>query len=243
MTVAAIEAAAAVAWPAMESATLGAWTLLAGDGFSRRRNSAVPAGPMPVDLERRIADVAEWYRVRALPTLFRINPLCDSDIDDVLADHGFSIEAPTLVMRRSIEAGQSVRDIVESPVPTNAWISQETDALGIEVSLIGPWLATVARVPGPAVFVTPVAADSPVGAGLGVAVGDYLGVFEVVVDPAHRRQGHATRMMDALHRFGASAGASTAFLQVLEDDNRAMSLYRSLGYEVSHRYWYRRAGT
>ena len=240
MTVAAIEAAAAVAWPATESTTRGAWTLFAGDGFSRRRNSAVPAGPLPGDLERRIADVTEWYRVRALPTLFRINPLCDPGIDDVLADRGLSVEASTLVMRRSIEAGQAVRDVAESPVATDDWISAEIDALGIEASLIGPWLATIARVPGPAAFVSPVAAGSSVGAGLGVAVGDYLGVFEVVVDPAYRRQGHATRMMAALHRFGASTGASTAFLQVLEDDDRAISLYRSLGYEVSHRYWYRR---
>ena len=242
MTVAAIEAAATVAWPATESTALGTWTLFSGDGFSRRRNSAVPAGPAPVDLERRVADVAEWYRVRALPTLFRINPLCDPDVDKVLADDGFSIEAPTLVMCRSIEPGQAVPDIVESPVATDGWISGEIDALGIEASLIGPWLATIARVPGPAAFVTPVVADSPVGAGLGVAVGDYLGVFEVVVDPAHRRQGHATRMMAAVHCFGASTSASTAFLQVLEDDDRAISLYRSLDYEVSHRYWYRRSG-
>ena len=79
------------------------------------------------------------------------------------------------------------------------------------------------------------------GAGLGVVVGDHLGVFEVVVDPSHRRQGHATRIMDSLHAFGAREGASTAFLQVLEDDERAIALYRSLGYEVSHHYWYRRS--
>jgi ribosomal protein S18 acetylase RimI-like enzyme len=240
MKVAAIEAAAAIAWPATESTTLGAWTLLAGDGFSRRRNSAVPAGPAPVDLERRLAAVAEWYRVRSLPTLFRINPLCAPDVDVVLADKGFSLEAPTLVMHRSIEALGPVGDMFESPVATDDWISAEIDALGIEASQIGPWLATLAKVPSPARFVSPLVEGLPVGAGLGVAVGDYLGVFEVVVDPAHRRQGHATRMMRALHTFGVRSGATAVFLQVLENDERAISMYRSLGYEVSHRYWYRR---
>lgn len=241
MTVEAIEAAAAIAWPPTESTTIGEWTLAAGDGFSRRRNSAVPAGPVPDDLERRLADVAEWYRVRALPTIFRINPTCDPVIDAVLADIGYSIDAPTLVMRREVEPSGQVRDVLESPVATDDWISAEIGAMGIDPSQAGPWLATLARIPGPMSFVSPAVAGLPVGAGLGVVVGDHLGVFEVVVDPAHRRQGHATRMMEALHAFGARSGAATAFLQVLENDERAFGLYQSLGYEVSHRYWYRRS--
>ncbi|MGB9358453.1 MAG: N-acetyltransferase [Acidimicrobiia bacterium] len=241
MTVPAIEAAAAAAWPATESTTLGSWTLLAGDGFSRRRNSAVPAGPVPDDLERRLDDVAEWYRVRALPTIFRITPLCAPMIDDELAKAGYAVEAPTLVMHRRTERGDAIPGVLESPVATDDWISAELDALGIDPSQVGPWLATLAKVPGPAAFVSATVAGRPVGAGLGVVVGDHLGVFEVVVDPSHRRQGHATRIMDSLHAFGARGGASTAFLQVLEDDERAIALYRSLGYEVSHRYWYRRS--
>jgi ribosomal protein S18 acetylase RimI-like enzyme len=240
MTVEAIEAASAVAWPATESTTLGEWTLFAGGGFSRRRNSAVPAGPAPEDLERRLAEVAEWYRVRALPTLFRINPLCDPDVDTVLADCGFSIEAPTLVMCRSIEDGRPVRDVIEAPAATDEWVSAGKSALGIEPALVPSWLATLARVPGPAVFAMPTADGAPVGAAFGVAVGTYLGVFEVAVEASHRRKGHATRTMEALHHFGVRCGATTAFLQVLENDDRAISMYRSLGYEFSHRYWYRR---
>ena len=79
MTVPAIEAAAAAAWPATESTTLGSWTLLAGDGFSRRRNSAVPAGPVPDDLERRLDDVAEWYRVQSLADDFPDHSLVRPD--------------------------------------------------------------------------------------------------------------------------------------------------------------------
>ena len=108
MTVQSIEAAAAVAWPPTESLTLGSWKLSAGDGFSRRRNSAVPAGPLPEDLERRLSDVGEWYRVRGLPALYRITPLCNSSVDDVLADRGLVLEAPTLVLSRSLEPTELV---------------------------------------------------------------------------------------------------------------------------------------
>lgn len=241
MTVQSIEAAAAVAWPPTESLTLGSWKLSAGDGFSRRRNSAVPTGPLPENVARRLSDVDAWYRVRGLPTLYRITPSCDAAIDNVLADRGLVLEAPTLVMSKHLKAAEPVEGVTESPVATRAWVETETDALGIDRSSIGPWLATIAMVPSPASFVVDTHDGEPVGAGLGVVVGTLLGVFEIVVRPEYRRRGHAGRIMAALHRFGMREGAQRVFLQVLEDDDRAITLYRSLGYEVSHRYWYRRA--
>ena len=241
MTVQSIEAAAAVAWPPKESLTLGSWELSAGDGFSRRRNSAVPAGPLPENLERRFSDVGEWYRVRGLPTLYRITPLCDTAVDDVLTDRGLVLEAPTLVMSRSLVATDLVEGVAESPVVTDTWVETELAALGIDRSSIGPWLATIAAVPSPASFVVAVDGGESAGAGFGVVVDALLGVFEIVVRPEYRRRGHARRLMAALHQFGRREGARRAFLQVLEDDEPAIDLYRSLGYEVSHRYWYRRA--
>ena len=240
MTVQSIEAAAAVAWPPTESLTLGSWKLSAGDGFSRRRNSAVPSGPVPDDLERRLTDVAEWYRVRGLPTLYRMTPGCDAAVDDILADRELVLEAPTLVMSRSLDSVESVGGVAESPVVTDAWVEAELAALGIDRSMVGPWLATIVTVPSPVSFVVPVDDGEPAGAGFGVVVDALLGVFEVAVRPEYRRRGHAGRIMAALHRFGIREGARSVFLQVLEDDDRAIALYRSLGYEVSHRYWYRR---
>ena len=241
MTVQSIEVAAAVAWPPTELLMLGSWKLSAGDGFSRRRNSAVPAGPLPEDLERRFSDVGEWYRVRGLPTLYRITPLCDTAVDDILADRGLVLECPTLVMSRSLEATELVEVVAESPVVTDTWVETELAALGIERSSIGPWLGTIATVPSPASFVVAIDDGESVGAGFGVVVDALLGVFEIVVRPEYRRRGHAGRLMAALHQFGTRVGAQRAFLQVLEDDESAIALYRSLGYEVSHRYWYRRA--
>ena len=241
MTVQSIEVAAAVAWPPTELLMLGSWKLSAGDGFSRRRNSAVPAGPLPEDLERRFSDVGEWYRVRGLPTLYRITPLCDTAVDDILADRGLVLECPTLVMSRSLEATELVEVVAESPVVTDTWVETELAALGIERSSIGPWLGTIATVPSPASFVVALDDGESVGAGFGVVVDALLGVFEIVVRPEYRRRGHAGRLMAALHQFGTRVGAQRAFLQVLEDDKSAIALYRSLGYEVSHRYWYRRA--
>jgi len=241
MSIAAIESAAEVAWPPLERALLGEWRLSAGHGFSRRRNSAVPAGPLPDDLNRRMNEVADWYTTRGLDPLYRVTPLCDPAIDDALAQRGFSLEDPVLVMTRSLSDDRTPDGIVATPGATDEWITAELDALGIDRSLVDPWLATIQGVPSPARFVMSTHGSDPVGAGFGVVVENLLGVFEMAVRPDQQRRGHATEMMSALHSFGSREGAEQAYLQVVEDSDVAVSLYRSVGYEVSHRYWYRRA--
>lgn len=241
MSIQAIEQAAATAWPPGDHAVLGEWRLSAGDGFSRRRNSAVPAGPLPDDLNGRLDDVADWYISRGLDPLYRITPLCDPMIDSALEERGFLPEDPVLVMTRSLFEDERADEIVGSPTATDDWIATELDALGIALSLVDPWIAAVGSVPSPASFVVSTHGSEAVGAGFGVIVEDLLGVFEMAVRPDRRRRGHAKEMMAALHSFGYRGGAEQAYLQVVEDNAVAVDLYRSIGYEVSHRYWYRRA--
>ncbi len=240
MTIEAIERVAASSWPTAERTTVGEWVLSAGDGFSRRRNSAAPCGPLPGDVERRLDDVAAWYTVRGLSPLYRITPTCDPAIDRILDERGYRLEAPVSVMTRALDGVEPVLGVASSPVATEAWVATELEALDVDRSLAGPWLATIAAVPSPASFVTSLGDDGAAGAGFGVVGEGLLGVFEVAVRPGERRRGHAKRIMEALHAFGAREGATRAFLQVAEDNDPALNLYRALGYEPLYRYWYRR---
>lgn len=241
MSIAAIERAAEHSWPASERTTMGEWVLSASDGFSRRRNSAVPAGQVTDSLEERLDAVTAWYTERKLPTLYRVTPLCDPRIDTVLDQRGFSIEDPVLVMVRELPVDELSGRIVSLSVPTDGWAAIECEALGIDRTLFRPWLSAIRAVPQPACFVIAMDGSRPVGAGFGAISDGLLGVFEVAVLPDARLRGHARRMMSALHSFGNRGGAEQAYLQVVEENDAAVDLYRSIGYEVSHRYWYRRA--
>ncbi len=220
---------------------MGEWVLSAGDGFSRRRNSAVPVGSVPTNIDQRLVDVASWYNARGLESLYRITPLCDPGIDRTLADHGYILEAPTQVMVRGLESLGRSDKVVGECSATETWISAELEAVGVDRSVIGPWLATIEAVPSPSLFVHATDGEETVGAGFGVLGGGFIGVFEVAVRPEHRRRGHARRMMDALHSWGYGLGAQQAFLQVVEENDAALGLYRSIEYEPAYRYWYRRA--
>ena len=64
--------------------------------------------------------------------------------------------------------------------------------------------------------------------------GDWLGIHDVVVEPAYRRRGLARRVLSALLDWGAERGATTVWLHVQTDNEPAMTLYDGLGFTVHH---------
>ncbi|PZE35425.1 GNAT family N-acetyltransferase [Curtobacterium sp. MCPF17_031] len=58
-------------------------------------------------------------------------------------------------------------------------------------------------------------------------------VFEVEVDPAHRRQGHARRALELAHEVARAEGATSIGLNVFGYNTGARHLYEELGYEVA----------
>jgi N-acetylglutamate synthase len=64
--------------------------------------------------------------------------------------------------------------------------------------------------------------------------GDWLGLHALVVDPAHRRQGLATQVIADLLDWGASQGATTAWLHVETDNEAAIRLYEGLDFVTHH---------
>ncbi len=74
--------------------------------------------------------------------------------------------------------------------------------------------------------------------GLAAVRDDWWGVRSVEVAPEHRRQGLALRVMAALAEWGAEQGATTAYLQVLADNDPALALYARLGFRTHHVHRY-----
>jgi GNAT superfamily N-acetyltransferase len=66
----------------------------------------------------------------------------------------------------------------------------------------------------------------------------WAGFASVATAAEHRRQGHALAMTAALTAWALSAGARSAYLQVLVDNEPARTLYRSMGFTEHHVYAY-----
>ena len=59
-------------------------------------------------------------------------------------------------------------------------------------------------------------------------------VYDIEIEPAFRRQGHAERALQALEGIAAAAGASGVGLNVFADNAGAQALYRKLGYVTTN---------
>ncbi|MEU1242663.1 GNAT family N-acetyltransferase [Micromonospora parva] len=75
-----------------------------------------------------------------------------------------------------------------------------------------------------------------IGRGTVTGQGRWLGLSLIEVLPVARRQGLARRVINELAGWGASGGATHAFLQVEQRNEAAVALYQRLGFVTHHTY-------
>lgn len=236
-----IEGHAFSAWPAAAEEAAAGWILRASGGFSRRLNSVQPDSSTD-DLEARLSGAEAYYSKLGLPLIVRVTPSCLA-VDPLLADLGFTREAPTDVLITDIVAGSDSPSTEVMAAPTGSWLEAQADWLVITDR--EPWedILRRAAAAGRAGFGLLLDGNAPVAAGLAVRRDDWVGLFEITVDPVRRGRGFGRAITQDLMAWGESAGAPRSYLQVPQSALVARKLYDSLGFTCLYTYWYRRAPT
>src|SRR4051794_40882534 len=85
------------AWPALKTVHLDGWLLRAAGGETRRPNSVNMFGPSTLALANKIVAAETIYRDWRLPCIFRMTPLVDAEIGEMLTERGYSTEGGTFV--------------------------------------------------------------------------------------------------------------------------------------------------
>ena len=67
---------------------------------------------------------------------------------------------------------------------------------------------------------------------LGLGSPTYLYVSNLAIDQGHRRQGIATALLEECDQLARQWGFSETYLHVLENNQGARRLYRTVGYET-----------
>ncbi len=203
---------------------------------------AVLAHGVNQQIEDRVTLAERFYVEHDALTRFQVCPACPEDLDAVLAERGYRLEAPIALLVTkggtptpcTAAAGVSVR-IEESP--TAGWVhvlnaSQHKDAAEAERRMI-------ARVRLPSAFVTAYYAGEPVGIGRAVADGDWTGVFHMVTVPHARGRGIARLVLHSISQWAQSSDAPKLYLQVEHSNTVARRLYAATGFEHLANYHYR----
>ncbi len=209
-------------WDGQESVPLGEWVLRSAapyDGRLRRRaNSVLAMGDPGVSFPVAAAAVRSFYADRHQPALAQVEVGSDSEAG--LHDLGWAslgsgtayfLLAPVALAVRSCNARLRALARRSDAAEEDPTARDKEEGNRVEVT-IGDGRAR----------------------GRAALDGDWLGLYDVVVDPAHRRRGLATAVLAELLDWGASQGALTAWLHVEVENAAALSLYEGLGFRTHH---------
>jgi ribosomal protein S18 acetylase RimI-like enzyme len=240
-TVRAFEERSFNAWPARQTILLNGWLFRLSGGYTKRANSVNAAQPgASFDGVRSAAEA--FYGRHGLPAVFRLSPLAPPEADRELALAGYALFDPTQVARASLAGAAPHPSVRIDTAPSPAWLEGIAAAQGVGPPQDRLHHAMVRAIALPAAFATLHEAGEAIGFGLAVLERGAVGCYDIVVSPGRRRRGHGRALTQALMHWGREAGATSAYLQVREQNEAARRLYAELGFEDLYRYHYRVPG-
>jgi ribosomal protein S18 acetylase RimI-like enzyme len=240
-TVRALEERSFNAWPARQTILLNGWLFRLSGGYTKRANSVNAAQPgAPFEGVRRAAEA--FYGRHGLPAVFRLSPLAPPEADRELAQAGYALCDPTQVACASLAAAASHPCVRIDTAPSPAWLEGIAAAHGAGPPQDELHHAMVRAIAWPAGFATLHEDGEAIGFGLAVLERGAVGFYDIVVSPRRRRSGHGRALTQALMHWGREACATSAYLQVREQNDAARRLYGDLGFEDLYRYHYRVPG-
>ncbi|WP_284415618.1 GNAT family N-acetyltransferase [Acidovorax sp. SUPP3334] len=236
----ALEERAFNAWPARQTVLHQGWVFRLAGGFTKRANSVnALEACAPFTGVREAAEAL--YARHDLRPVFRISPLAGADAEAALAEAGYTVFEPTWVMQAALPSkGALPQPCVDlATTPSAEWLDGFAAANGVAAANHAIHHAMVQSIALPCAFATLHQGGQAVGFGLAVRERGAVGLFDIVVAPAHRGRGHGRALVRGLMEWGRAGGAETAYLQVREGNAVARGLYAALGFTDAYRYHYR----
>jgi GNAT superfamily N-acetyltransferase len=227
------------AWAPLEQEEDDGWVLRAAGGISLRANSVWPRAALGGrSLDGRIDAAEKFYRERGLRPCFQLSPASEPpELPLALDRRGYRAHTATDVMISSTGA-RPPRGHVELLATADVdWSGVMLGAADDPEDSRGR-LDIIERLTLPRVHALLRQDGVPAAIGLGVADGDWVGLYAMRTLPSRRRQGLARQVVAALLGWGASRGARRAYLQVEHDNEPALALYRSFGFRREYGYRY-----
>ncbi len=230
------------AWPALDTMLYDGWVLGFADGYTRRANSVNPVFNSTIEVNTKISFCERIYAQRGLRTIFKLTGnVFPADLDAVLENRGYEREAETSVQTLNLNSISPSADarVKIGEVVDDIWLDAffrmseaDTKHRNTLKAMLGKNFhgRCIARIQD---------GGSIVACGIGATEDTSVGLFDIIVDKRLRGRGLGRAVTEGILAWAKNAGAETAYLQVMVDNDVARALYRKLGFMEAYRYWYR----
>ncbi|MEJ7670038.1 MAG: GNAT family N-acetyltransferase [Casimicrobiaceae bacterium] len=219
------------------------WLLRLSPGRAKRARSVNAHFASTLPLARKIAYCELVYAERRLPALFRITPfVAPRELEAELIARGYQPFQPTLVQTLQLERPPDVAcpPDVEFAVPSvPEFVAAVGEMQAATAEQRAAHLERLAQSPLTTRVLLAFSGGRPMASGQAAIEEGLVGVFSVATEPSLRRRGIGSALTAALLTWAWERGAHTAYLQVAEDNHRARSMYRRLGFATAYTYHYR----
>ncbi|HYP39894.1 MAG TPA: GNAT family N-acetyltransferase [Chloroflexia bacterium] len=235
---------AANAWPALVSQQLEGWRMRATNNVTRRANSVLTNGIMP-SYGGWLDEITDFYRRQSLPVRFQVSDASPSELDPLLDELGYTSEGGSTVQTARcfdvLERSASLAgyDIASYNSLDDTWLDSFLEIEGIGEEKKETYWLIMSRI-GPRVHFVQICLDSKV-AGIGMAVSErgWSGLFNIATRAEYRRRGIGGQVVRSLAEWSLQTGAQDLYLQVMLNNQAALSLYGRLGFAPLYNYHYR----
>jgi GNAT superfamily N-acetyltransferase len=237
-----IEETSLKAWPALEQDFYDGWILRFSKGYSKRANSVNALYLSTLDVSKKVDYCEKAYKERGLPPIFRVTPFFSPhNLDQFLDNRGYKRIDPTWVFTLELAHHPiSPNPKVEfQPLNLDEWIEIFCRFREEEIEKHLTHIEILKSIPTPKVFAGLLSEGEYVACGIGTIVEHNFGLFDLITDPAQRRQGHGTDLVMSMLSWAKEKEARLAFLQVVERNFPAFNLYKNFGFTKTYPYWYR----
>jgi len=240
LSIESLERKAFRAWPALETRHSHGWVQRFAGGYTKRANSINALAP-DSKFTPNVKDALEVaYRERGQTPVWRLTPLAPPDADRVLAGAGYRRIDESLVQVAPIDRRFAADPEVQiAAAPSPVWLAGFAEQSPVAPAHRETMARMLTSIAAPVAFASVEDAEGPMAFALGVADGEHVGVFDVLVAPRARRRGLARRLTCSIVAWGKAHGVRLAYLQVVATNEAALPLYRSLGFETLYSYSYR----
>lgn len=230
------------ALPALQTMIYDGWVLRFAGGYSKRANSVNPLYPSTEPPLAKIRNCEQFYAAKNLSAVFKITPAAlPPALDAILAEQGYRRNSPASVQVLDLTGLTPSFDeqMIASQQLTEEWLTDFCRFSSVS-NKNKPVLKYMLKNIIPNKYIVSLkAGSSAIGGGVGVLQGEFIGLYDIVIDSAYRNQGYGQKLVSGLLRLGRSAGAKKAYLQVMVNNYPAVKLYSGMGFTELYQYWYR----
>ena len=229
-------------WQPLTTTLYDGWVLRFADGYTKRANSVSPLFTSTLPLHQKIAACEDTYTKQGLPTIFKLTPFSvPAELDAELNRRGYHVVEPSMVLTLSLsglpptpkETTATIRPLSEN------WIQRFSGLVQLEEKHQQTMARMLSGIVAKAGYLLLYQGDTVVGCGLGIVEGDYIGLYDIVIDSNLRNRGLGEQLLLHLLHWGREHGASRSYLAVVQANAPALRLYAKLGYTEAYQYWYR----